>query len=311
MDEVVGLAQKTADINVIPRFRRFAPATTSSPRTALKTNDEVDTSECLQILYLVALACAHRQEDITRFWRLMRFDFIMMICRSSQPVEDVHLMLKLLGSSVQRSTFAMITDPAKQIELEQHVIDRVTAMLIENPKAADGDEPYDTVEVAGMRLQILNLMEKLCDKRHGGEALARHPLAIGRLVRVMNEELNALYDYKAGHEYRFVFHHHAESFGVRADHVHRAALVNQATRLLFHLTSAYSEFISMQEKLRAHPGGVYKHLIALTRLAFSDGVFYEQGIEDDVVDCAHQMLEDTVTPEEGEALLEVFSSAKK
>lgn len=67
----------------------------------------------------------------------------------------------------------------------------------------------------------------------------------------------------------------------------------------------------MQDKLRALPGGVYKHLIALTRLAFSDGVFCERGIEDDVVDCAHQMLEDTVTPEEGEALLEVFSSAKK
>lgn len=204
MDEVVGLAQKTADINVIPRFRRFAPATTSSPKTALKTNDEVDINECLRILYLIALACARRQADITRFWRLMRFDFIMMICRNSQPVEDVHLMLKLLSSSVQENTFAMITDPAKQVELEQHVIDRVTAMLIENPKAADGDEPYDTVEIAEMRLQILCLMEKLCDKRHGGEALAKHPLAVGRLVRVMNDELNALYDHKAGHEHRFV-----------------------------------------------------------------------------------------------------------
>lgn len=204
MDEVVGLAQKTADINVIPRFRRFAPATTSSPKTALKTNDEVDTNECLRILYLIASACVRRQEDITRFWRLMRFDFIMMICRNSQPVEDVHLMLKLLSSSVQKDTFAMITDPAKQVELEQHVIDRVTAMLIENPKAADGDEPYDTVEISEMRLQILCLMEKLCDKRHGGEALAKHPLAVGRLVRVMNDELNALYDHKAGHEHRFV-----------------------------------------------------------------------------------------------------------
>jgi hypothetical protein len=67
----------------------------------------------------------------------------------------------------------------------------------------------------------------------------------------------------------------------------------------------------MQEKLRVHPGGVYKHLIALTRLAFSEGIYYEKGIEDDVVDCAHQMLEDTVTPEEGEALFEVFSSAKR
>ena len=67
----------------------------------------------------------------------------------------------------------------------------------------------------------------------------------------------------------------------------------------------------MQEKLRVHPGGANKYLIALTRLAFSEGIFYERGIEDDVVDCAHQMLEDSITPEEGEALLEAFSSAKR
>lgn len=204
MDDVVGLAQKTADINVIPRFRRFAPPTASGAKVALTINDEVDTNECLQILCLIAAASARQQEDITRFWRLMRFDFIMMLCRNSQPVEDVHLVLKLLKSSVQGHTFAMITDPAKQAELEQHVLDRVTAMLIEVPKAVEGEEPFDAVEITEMRLQILCLMEKLCDKRHGGEALAKHPLAIGRFVRVMNDELNALYDHKAGHEHRFV-----------------------------------------------------------------------------------------------------------
>ena len=67
----------------------------------------------------------------------------------------------------------------------------------------------------------------------------------------------------------------------------------------------------MQEKLRVHPGGAYKYLIVLTRLAFSEPIFYERGIEEDVVDCAHQMLEDSVTPEEGEALFEAYSSTRK
>ena len=67
----------------------------------------------------------------------------------------------------------------------------------------------------------------------------------------------------------------------------------------------------MQEKLQAEIGGANRWLIALTRLAFSEGIFYEHGIEDDVVDCAHQMLENSVTPEEGEALLEAFSSSSK
>ena len=67
----------------------------------------------------------------------------------------------------------------------------------------------------------------------------------------------------------------------------------------------------MQEKLRVIPGGPDKYLIGLTRLAFSEGIFFEQGIANDVVDCAHQMLEDSVTPEKAEALLEAFSSARK
>ena len=310
MDEVIELAQKTADINVIPRFKRFTAAAAKEPKKEL--NDDIDTNECLQILYMIALACIERKEDIARFWRFMRFDFIMMIFRTSQPVEDIQLMLKLLETSVQENTFAMITNSATQLESEQHIIDRTSLMLIDVPKAAEGEQPYDAVEIAEMRIQVLSLVEKLCDKKHGGEAFAKHPLAIGRLVRVMNHELNALYDHKFGHEYRFVSLALGGNLGItRTNMCIRAELVSQATRLLFHLTSAYPNIINMQEKLRVHPGGVYKHLIVLTRLAFSDGFFFERGIEDDVVDCAHQMLEDTVTPEEGEALLEVFSTAKK
>ena len=67
----------------------------------------------------------------------------------------------------------------------------------------------------------------------------------------------------------------------------------------------------MRTKLAVIPGGSHKHLIALTRLAFSEGTFFEQGIEDDVVESAHQMLEDSVTPEEGEALLGAFASARQ
>lgn len=67
----------------------------------------------------------------------------------------------------------------------------------------------------------------------------------------------------------------------------------------------------MQAKLRVVPGGTHRYLIALTRLGFSEGVFYERGIEEDVAECAHQMLEMLVNPQEAEALLEAFSSSKK
>ena len=46
--------------------------------------------------------------------------------------------------------------------------------------------------------------------------------------------------------------------------------------------------------------------MAFTRLAFSDALVLEEGIEEEVVDAAHQLLDEYLTPEEGVALLEVF-----
>lgn len=197
VDELVLLTQLTADINVIPRFRRKPPTELSS---------EIDTNECLQILQLVACGCRRRREDIERFWRSMRFDFILMMLRNVQPIEDIELILTLLRTSTLEDSFAMRVAPqeADQSISEMHVIDRVSAMLIEIPKVAEGEEPYDAVEIAEMRLEVLGLMEKICDNKHGGEAMARNPFAIGRLVRVMNDELHALYQYKYGHEHRYV-----------------------------------------------------------------------------------------------------------
>ena len=83
--------------------------------------------------------------------------------------------------------------------------------------------------------------------------------------------------------------------------------MNQSVRLLYHFTNVYADEIgNLQEKLSAPPTSVYKYMITLSRLAFSEGIFFERGIDDDVLDCAHQMLEELVTPEEGEALQKAF-----
>lgn len=46
--------------------------------------------------------------------------------------------------------------------------------------------------------------------------------------------------------------------------------------------------------------------MAFTRLAFSDALVLEEGIEEEVVDAAHQLLDEYLTPEEGVALLKAF-----
>ncbi|KAL8946536.1 MAG: hypothetical protein Q9222_007080 [Ikaeria aurantiellina] len=285
VDTVLEVIQSTADVIVIPRVRR-------QPQ---KFSGEISTLDCLELLRSIANGCALHEEDIIRFWRNMRFDFIAMILQVVQPIEELHTSLRLLRLSIQKDTFAMVVPPndGKQEPSELKLIDLLTRLLVENLSPPKDEEPYSVVEIAELRLSVLWLMEEMCNNEHSSRALATSQHAIGRLVWLMNDELDAIYDYQDGHEYR-------------------AELVNRATRLLFRLRTDHPQVISMQEKLKVIPcsGGVHKHLIALTRLALSEGVFFEEAIEDDVVECAYEMLEDLSSPEEAEALREAFSTAR-
>ena len=283
INEVMSLVQSTADIILVPRCKKQPPRTDRA---------EVKCSECLQIIQMMAYDCQCDDQEIIRFWRTMRFDFIMMLLNFVNPLEEIHILLDILHTSILNQSFAMVVPPnnGQQDASEAHIIDNLSHLLINNPRPLAGEDPPDGAEICNLRLEVLSLIEAMCETTHSAEALAKHRLVIGCLVRVMNDELDRVYDYQYGHEQRI-------------------ALVNTATRLLYHLTTNYPHLINMQAKLSVVPGGEKKFLIVLTRLAFSEGGFYEQGIEDDVVDCAHQMLEARVSPEEAEQLVEAFSSA--
>ncbi|KAL2036605.1 hypothetical protein N7G274_010631 [Stereocaulon virgatum] len=282
-NELMGLVQSTADIILVPRCKKQPPR---------KDRADIECSECLQIMLMMAYDCQCDDEEIIRFWRTMRFDFIMMLLNFVNPLEEIHMMLSLLRTSILDQSFAMIVPPnnGQQDASEAHIIDNLSHLLINNPRPPPGKDPPDAAELCNLRLEVLYLIETMCGTNHSAEALAKHRLVIGCLVRVMNDELSRVYDYQYGHELRI-------------------ALVNTSTRLLYYLTTNYPHLINMQAKLSVVPGGEKKFLIALTRLAFSEGGFFEQDVEDDVVDCAHQMLEARVSPEEAEQLVEAFSSA--
>ncbi len=64
----------------------------------------------------------------------------------------------------------------------------------------------------------------------------------------------------------------------------------------------------MQEKLSGVHGGSQKYLICLTRLNFSEGdLVLDADIEPEIAECAHEMLELAVTPEEGDAIHRAYS----
>ena len=282
-NDLMSLVQSTADIILVPRCKKEPPRADQF---------SISTTACLEVMQMMAYDCQIETSEIHRFWRTMRFDFIMMLLNLINPLPEIHLMLSLLKTSILNSTFAMIIPPnnGNQEASEAHIIDNLSHLLINMPRPPPGEEPPDAADLCDLRLDVIALFDAMCTTTHAATALANHRLVIGCLVRLMNDSLNAIYN---------------ATYTMR----HHTALVNSSTRLLFHLTQNYPQLINMQTKLSVVPGGERKFLIALTRLAFSEGGYYEGGIEDDVVDCAHQMLEGRVSPEEAEALVEAFGSS--
>lgn len=283
-NSLMELVQETADIIIIPRCQKKPPRPDSAQITSLA---------CLRVIEMMAQDCSMEPEEITRFWRTVRFDFIMMLLSFIHPLEEIHITIALLRTSVLENSFAMIIPPGdgKQDATEARIIDNLSRLLVESPRPAQGEPPLDAVQLAELRLEILALLDAACGRHHSAEALARHRLVIGRLVRVINDELDRAYDHRYGHE-------------------HSIALVNTAMRLLHFLASTHPSLIDMQARLSVIPGGEKKFLIGLTRLAFSEGGYLEAGIEDEVVDMAHQMLEMRVSPEEADQLVAAFASAQ-
>ena len=281
-NNLMSLLQETADILIIPRCQKKPPRDDRALITSTAT---------LALIHQMATQLSPSEEESTRFWRTMRFDFIMMLLSFIHPLSELHLMLRLLAHSILPNSFAMIIPPNDGIQsaTEARVIDNLSRLLVEPPRPTQGEPSLTGIELAELRLNVLSLLEEMAGNDYAALALSKHKLVLGRLVRLMNDSLANAYDYTSAHPYLI-------------------ELVNSGTRLLYYFLNNFPEQINIQDKLRVIPGGEKKFLIVLTRLAFSEGIFLEEGIEDDVVDLAHRMLEERVTPEEAGGLMGVMSS---
>ena len=261
--------------------------------------EHVNATECLEDLVQMAIACSDNPDLLERFWSLMRVDFLSMLLRSCQAMPDIMLVCRLLSYSTRSAGFGPVlheteSQPAPggftNAKAQDHLVDRISALLIENPRnPVSPNDPYTQAEMAEMRLEVLALIEVLAQSEHSALVFVQQNYAVGRLVRCINDE----------------FHYAMELLHAWED---RMQVVNQATRLLYHFVYRHANEMNINEKLRAIPGGAHKYLIVLTRLAFSEGSIWGEQVDEDVVDCAHEMLEDHVNPEEGEALMAAFQS---
>ncbi|KAF1980705.1 hypothetical protein K402DRAFT_343856 [Aulographum hederae CBS 113979] len=296
VERLLSLATATSDLVAIP----LGKAATNKKFKAEELGSEppvndIDALSCLSLLHTVAVRSMASHETNLFFWRYMKFDFVLLMLMKAQPVSQITAMLQLLKTSVLEDTFGAIVgdedgDAGRQERNETITIDRLLNLLSETPDTVSKDEVCDTDCLIHLRLDVLQVFAAMCSTDHGGRVLAKHKIAFGRLMKFLHDSINALYDYHS------------------LVHNQTAAATNLCVWVIYHVATTHGDMMDIRAKLNAIPGGAHKHLLALTRLAFSDQILLEAGVDNEVVEAAHQLLEEYLSPDEGEALLEVFST---
>lgn len=299
---LVPLMRSSIALNAEKRFKH-SPVNHSSfgkfsatPQSVLI--HEVDGTACLELLLTVAYTVSDEPELIDLFWRLMDPEFLLMMLNSWQPISDITLNLRLLATSIFANTFGSIAStPEEQEKIEHWIINRVCWLLWETPKVDEGLPPNSRQQLCQLRLEVMELLTQIAitsspyphddPNHHGSLLIASDAHAIARIVRSLYDEVAAMYL-------------------LTPTHALHAEIVNRGIRVLYHVLTMHSTSIDLQEKLSLINGGVHKHRVVLTRLAFSQGFYIDRLITDETVAMATSLLEESVTPDEADELIEAF-----
>ena len=198
-DSVIILAQNLLDPIIVGRFKNKRPE---------EPYDKTTTSTaCLSLLYAMALGCMCDNQHIVRFWRFMRFDLTMMIITPGQQLPDTELMLKLLSTSICRDSFgAPVPDGIDSHKVFTDIVSKLIWFLGEVPSQTRSGEILSTEVISRVRLQVLQLMTSMTRSPFAACFMAEHTDVIGKLIKLVSDELDELYDYKPGGEDKYDHH---------------------------------------------------------------------------------------------------------
>ncbi len=202
IDSLLPITQSTADRVAIPRFNREP------------VNESIDCTACMSLLYLSAQGCMSNQEHILRFWKLMRWDLVLFMLSTNQGLTDVELMLDLLSTSIMKDSFGAFTGDDTVHQQPGYILERISFPFVEIPRytvpKSEWEAPTKPIfgaewpasDVAHLQIRTLQLLIGMTRSTYASNALAANHLLLGRLVSLISDKIDALYDYKAGREDR-------------------------------------------------------------------------------------------------------------
>ncbi|RMD44190.1 hypothetical protein DV735_g1025, partial [Chaetothyriales sp. CBS 134920] len=268
----------------------------STPLSAL--NPLLPTTPPLDLLYKMACMTSSSTSMHTHFWGSLPTDFVLMMLNPWQPTSDILTIFSLLSTSILPASFGNVcTDVDQQSQMETYILDRVCFLLWETPQVDEGLPSATQAELTLFRLAAMTLLAELAfsspppynGASHGSRILAGHRSAIARIVRLLYESVATLY-----------------TFPSEPTLTPLNTLINLGVKVLHHIMALHGKEIDLPEKLQAVNGGIHKHRVVLTRLAFSEGWYVDQGITDETARLATVMLEDSVTSSEAEMMIKAF-----
>lgn len=316
IEVAVPLCTKTIDLVAVPVIRAKHPqySATIDRAAQAKLAEEIDVDEVLSLLLRLCRAATLVPGRLEAFWRFVPFEFTLMMLSKAQPISQITAALQLLAYSATATTFGTICGEAEaQARQEQALIDRLTTLLMELPEVPADEPEYEEVEIAELRLEILHILRAMCLTDHSGQLLAQHRHVIGRLIRFLHGQVDKLYAVPPSAALL--------DMGVGSDNAHDAKRdahtvvienVNTTVRIIYHLLRTYEDTIDFNQKLNAVQGGHHKFLISMTRIAFTEqpALVFEQGIEEEVIEAAHVILDSMLSPEEGEAIVRAVETPR-
>jgi len=261
----------------------------------------VDTRACLDLLLSVAHACIGFIEATTEFWRILTLHWTLVLLYPTQPLHHLNMTCSLLRTSTLSTSFGPIFQSTEfdsvkdQADLEQILVDRLTSLLSVDPQESEDDLSISFIEVLEFRLEVLRTLASICAPPHNGTSIAKHKDAIGRLMQFLLEAVNCLYQ---------------PTTTLSNSHDLAVECVNNTMRILYAVLTTHTSTIDVHEKLKAVEGGAHMQLLALTRIAFCESVVLERGIDPAVSDAAHALLDEFLSPVEGDQLLKMFPSVE-
>ncbi|KAH9870859.1 hypothetical protein J1614_006431 [Plenodomus biglobosus] len=264
---------------------------------------QIDVLDCLELLYIIATSCVSSSEprDIVHFWQAIPSTFACMMLVKEQPSSQITFMLRILSTSALDETLGPITMSdavhETQVSNEDALLNRLTNLFTETPRviadpSATAPPPSEVSEedIWDLRLLVLSVLTQFSISAYGSSRLAQNRLCIGRLIKYLDYCVTSLYRQPL-----------APTQG------RKVASINATMKLIYQIVTSNADF-DIKSKLVNTLGGQHAYLVALTRLAFSEGLVLEHGIEDEVVNMAHDILDEGLSMEEGDAFGKVYSS---